>query len=60
MNPVWSPAECWGLLRESVRFDIFYGVSNNKWRLWDVDHAREGIGYQPIDNAEVFRGRDRI
>ncbi len=44
---------------EEVRFDIFYGVSDNKWRFWDTDHARDSIGYQPTDNAEVFRGRDR-
>ena len=39
----------------SLRFDIFYGVSNNRWRFWDLSHARQAIGYQPQDDTEVFR-----
>lgn len=46
--------------KESIRFDIFYGVSNNKWRFWDIDHARNIIGYQSLDNAENFRGKANI
>ena len=40
---------------DAVRFGIFYGVSDNKWRFWDIDNAREAIGYQPEDNAEAWR-----
>lgn len=40
---------------DSVRYDIFYGVSNNKWRTRDIEHARLVVGYEPQDNAEVFR-----
>ena len=40
---------------ESVRYDVFYGVSNNKWRTRDIEHAREVVGYDPKDDAEVFR-----
>jgi uronate dehydrogenase len=39
----------------NVKFDIFYGVSNNKWRFWDLTHTRQVIGFEPIDNAESFR-----
>lgn len=35
-------------------FDVFYGVSDNDRRFWDVDHAREMIGYDPRDNAEAW------
>lgn len=45
---------------ESLLFDIFYGVSDNKWRFWDIDHAREVIGYRPADNAEDYRDKGRI
>ena len=38
---------------DDVRFDIFYGVSNNKYRWVDIDHAREILGYIPQDSAEV-------
>jgi len=40
---------------EPLQFDIFYGVSNNKWRFWDIDHAREVLGYAPEDNGEDYR-----
>ena len=39
---------------ESVRFDVFYAVSNNKGRWMDIDHAREVIGYMPQDRAEDY------
>ena len=40
-----------------IQYDTFYGVSNNKWRFWDIDHAREVVGYDPQDNAETFRAQ---
>lgn len=39
----------------SLRFGIFYGVSANTWRLWDIENARSAIGYEPLDNAESRR-----
>ena len=41
--------------KEKLDFQIFYGVSNNKWRFWDLDHARKTIGYEPKQNAENER-----
>lgn len=41
---------------ESVHFDIFYVVSNNRWRHRDIEHARQVVGYDPRDNAEDYRG----
>jgi len=40
---------------ESVSYDVFYGVSNNTWRFWDISHGKEVIGYDPQDNAESHR-----
>ncbi len=40
---------------EAVKFDILYGVSDNKWRFWDIEHARHVIGYSPQDNADDHR-----
>jgi nucleoside-diphosphate-sugar epimerase len=40
---------------QPLQFDIFYGVSNNKWRFWDIDHARKVLGYAPQDNGEDYR-----
>jgi nucleoside-diphosphate-sugar epimerase len=38
---------------EDLRFDIFYGVSDNYYRFMDIQHAREVLGYVPLDRAEV-------
>ncbi|HET8576948.1 MAG TPA: NAD(P)-dependent oxidoreductase [Methylomirabilota bacterium] len=40
---------------ESLRFDIFYVVSNNKWGYRDLEHARQVVGYEPEDRAEDHR-----
>ncbi|MBI2965955.1 MAG: NAD(P)-dependent oxidoreductase [Chloroflexi bacterium] len=34
---------------DSIRFDIFYAVSNNRGRFRDIAHARDVIGYEPLD-----------
>ena len=38
---------------ESVRFDIFYVVSNNRYGYRDISHAREVVGYEPTGSAET-------
>ncbi len=40
---------------ESLRFDIFYVVSDNKWGYRDLTHARAEVGYEPQDRAEDHR-----
>ena len=40
---------------ESVRFAVVYGVSRNTWTFWDLDEARETLGYVPEDDAEAWR-----
>jgi uronate dehydrogenase len=39
-----------------LTFGVFYGVSANRWRIWDVEDARRAIGYEPRDDAEEWRG----
>lgn len=36
---------------ESVQFDVFHGVSDNRARWFDLEHARARIGYDPQDDA---------
>lgn len=38
---------------QDLGFQIFYGVSNNTNRIWNIDNARQLIDYQPQDNAEL-------
>jgi nucleoside-diphosphate-sugar epimerase len=39
----------------SLGFAVFYGVSGNMWRIWDIEEARRAIGFEPSDNAEQWR-----
>lgn len=45
-----------------LRYGVYYGVSANTWRFWDIANAAEDLGYEPQDDAERFRsetvGRD--
>jgi hypothetical protein len=44
------------LRNESVDFDVFYGVSDNDRRWFDLEHARSVLGYDPRDNGEEWDG----
>jgi nucleoside-diphosphate-sugar epimerase len=41
-------------LLADVKFGIYYGVSNNKRRFWDISNAVSEINYQPEDDASGF------
>jgi nucleoside-diphosphate-sugar epimerase len=40
---------------DSLRFDIFYVLSNNRWGYRDLEHARQVLGFVPQDAAEEHR-----
>ncbi len=40
---------------ESLRFDIFFAVSKCKYNYRDITHARDVIGFEPLDNADDYR-----
>jgi nucleoside-diphosphate-sugar epimerase len=35
-----------------LRFDVFFGVSDNRYNLVDLEHARQVLGYAPQDHAQ--------
>ena len=39
----------------SLRFDVFYVVSDNRWSYRDLGHARAVLGWTPLDRAEDHR-----
>ncbi len=39
---------------EGLQFDVFYGLSANRWRWVDIEHARQVVGYEPQDHGEDF------
>lgn len=45
---VWRSIEA-----ETVRFGIYYGISDNTRAWWDIENARKELGYTPEDNAET-------
>lgn len=38
----------------SVTFDVFYGVSDNRRRWFDLEHARAVLGYDPQDDGDEW------
>ena len=50
--------ECCINAPEEVRFDVFYGMSDNRYRWVDLERAREVVGYAPVDRAEERESSD--
>ncbi len=44
----------------TLRYGIYYGVSANTWRFWDIANAREELGFEPHDDAERFRSGENV
>lgn len=40
---------------DAIGFDIFYGASANKWKIYDTPRAWDVLGYRPADDAERWR-----
>lgn len=40
---------------DDLRFGVYFGVSANTWRFWEIAGARRELGYEPRDDAERFR-----
>jgi uronate dehydrogenase len=38
-------------IETDLPFGIYFGLSNNQERCWDISNAREEIGFEPKDNA---------
>jgi uronate dehydrogenase len=41
-------------LRADVPFAVFFGISNNTGRFWDISNAQKLVGYDPEDNAARY------
>lgn len=63
MRAVWlSERDCVQLIEKSLQTNLdwvlCYGVSDNPRKIWDINHTREVLGYDPQDAApeEIFPG----
>jgi nucleoside-diphosphate-sugar epimerase len=56
-----SPRDCaqlvWRAIESDVGFGIFYAISGNGGRHWDISETIERLGYRPQDDAEDFADR---
>ncbi len=41
---------------DSLRFGIYHGLSNNRWKWLDISDARDELGYAPEDDAFALAG----
>jgi len=41
------------ITQPGVEFEAVFGVSDSDWPLYDLDHGRRVIGYEPQDRSEV-------
>jgi nucleoside-diphosphate-sugar epimerase len=39
---------------DSLKYDVFDAVSDNRWAWRSTQHAREVLGYEPRDSADVY------
>ncbi len=44
---------------ESLRYDIFNAISNNRDRWRDIEHPKQALGWEPRGRAEAFELDDR-
>lgn len=53
-----SPRDLTQLLVKSIRADlpfaVFFGISNNAARSWDISNAQKLVGYEPVDDAARY------
>lgn len=53
-----SPRDCaqlvWRAIESEVGFGIYYAISGNSGRHWDLSETVEALGYRPQDDAERF------
>ena len=44
---------------KNIKYDVFYATSDNHWKIWSIDKAKNILGYKPKDGAgSTFNLRD--
>ncbi|MGE0153528.1 MAG: NAD-dependent epimerase/dehydratase family protein [Reyranellaceae bacterium] len=47
----------WRAIESPLDWGVFYGISGNTRRYWDIGAAMDQLGYRPEDDAEAFAHR---
>lgn len=57
-----SPRDCaqivWRSIESDIGYAVFYAISANSGRRWDISDAVQVLGYRPQDDAERFFEQD--
>ncbi|MCB1124417.1 MAG: NAD-dependent epimerase/dehydratase family protein, partial [Verrucomicrobiae bacterium] len=51
-NDIARLTECCIEAPDSVKYDIFYGISDNRYKWTDISNAKDRVGYEPEDKFE--------
>lgn len=53
-----SPRDCaqvvWRAIESDLHYGVFYAISRNSRRRWDITNTIAQLGYQPEDDAELY------
>ena len=41
------------IIHPGVKYEVVFGVSDSNWALYDLEHGRRAIGYDPQDRSDV-------
>jgi NAD+ dependent glucose-6-phosphate dehydrogenase len=56
-----SPRDCaqvvWRSIESPLGYGVFYAISRNTRRHWDITETIERLGYRPEDDSEAYAGR---
>jgi len=36
---------------DEIKYDVFYAISDNHWKIWSIDKAKKVLGYKPENGA---------
>ncbi len=54
LSPPDMAQAVWRAVETDIRFGVYYTISNNRRRYWDISSAQDELGYAPEDDAEEY------
>ena len=54
LSPRDAAQVTWRAIESELNFGVFYAISANGGRHWDITDTIEQLGYRPEDDAERF------
>jgi nucleoside-diphosphate-sugar epimerase len=54
LSPRDAAQVVWRAIESDLTYGIFYAISQNSRRRWDISNTMQQLGYRPQDDAEVY------